>query len=482
MVRRPLPFPGYSWPITQHMGVLRHKTLYALTWAAMTFADEPDPAVRINEYLVTNKIFPADIRADSGQPDVWRDYQQILSEFGLMVSRQCLKSITLTPLGLAYAQREIGFRELMTLQVLRYQYPNGHKHTIDPALKRSLQSTGFRAVKSRDELFAVTGVMVRPATLTLGTMFSLHDMGLEPSITLDEFEGVIMRSKRNEETEACAHEIAANRGVRRAYTSAPETRRNASDWLKFMGLSDLFTLRNKSAVRVSDAAMSNPEALKTVIVDLSKPESFWIPASFNRNERLTWYLFFGTPDVSGVGLATHEKTEDFVEWKDTAGSVSLHDFPDRAPHRKGRRQGNVVSVYPAAQSESQSRLHDLLCELIADLARQRGASVYYDPDSVDLLVTTSGSNYVIECKSVTPTNYRKKLRYAIGQVLNYSYWLEQSGRRISQSLVGVTAEVPPDHWSVHFLTSHINMGMVSLHGGDLRTFSEDSSIARLLTT
>lgn len=122
-----VPFDGISWPITQHAGVLSERSLDGLLRACLLCHGETVNPERINGYLVQNGILTANVRSDSNRIDAWRDYQQILSEFGLLYSTRISKVIRLTPVAMAYLNGNLTYGELITLQILRYQYPNGHK-------------------------------------------------------------------------------------------------------------------------------------------------------------------------------------------------------------------------------------------------------------------------------------------------------------------------------------------------------------------
>ena len=111
-----LPHPGHSWRLTHHMGPVTADHLYHILWAANAFARNRDPAADINVYLNSNEQWTANVRTDSGQPDGWRDYQQVLSELSLIYSVEVMNPITLTTLGLALLDGSLGFSEVMTLQ------------------------------------------------------------------------------------------------------------------------------------------------------------------------------------------------------------------------------------------------------------------------------------------------------------------------------------------------------------------------------
>ena len=78
-----LPYPGYSWSFSQHMGKINPKQLFSLLEIAYRFRSQVDYESLINEALVLEKVLTPNFRSDSGQVDAWRDYQQILSDTNL---------------------------------------------------------------------------------------------------------------------------------------------------------------------------------------------------------------------------------------------------------------------------------------------------------------------------------------------------------------------------------------------------------------
>ena len=132
-----VPYEGISWPITQHAGVLSKDVLLGLLNACVLCNGKTIDPKLINEYLVEHSILTANYRSDSHQVDAWRDYQQILSEFGFIYSTRISKVLRLTPVALALINRRLTYEEAITLQIMRYQYPNGHKSQLSPSLVES---------------------------------------------------------------------------------------------------------------------------------------------------------------------------------------------------------------------------------------------------------------------------------------------------------------------------------------------------------
>ena len=110
-----LPYPGYNWQLTQHMGMVDSASLSALLEAADLFKGAPDFSQCVSSYMANLSMFSENIRSDSGHSDTWRDYQQILSELGLIVSTTLTSTLNLniTPAGLLFLDGEMSYSEMM---------------------------------------------------------------------------------------------------------------------------------------------------------------------------------------------------------------------------------------------------------------------------------------------------------------------------------------------------------------------------------
>ena len=118
-----IPYEGLSWPITQHAGVLKAEVFDGLLNACLLCKGETIDAKKINGYLVNNGILTANVRADSNQVDAWRDYQQILSEFGLIYSTRITKVLTLTPIAMAYLNKKPFLSRIDYLTITKVSVP-----------------------------------------------------------------------------------------------------------------------------------------------------------------------------------------------------------------------------------------------------------------------------------------------------------------------------------------------------------------------
>ena len=106
--------------------------------------------------------------------------------------------------------------------------------------------------------------------------------------------------------------------------------------------------------------------------------------------------------------------------------------------------------------------------LIAHVCQGKGADVYEDPNSVDLLVIFRKTDFIIEVKTVTAENFVARVRYAMGQVLHYDYLRSLQSLAPRRKVLALAAQLPPDSWAVPFLNTHLDTDLLSLQRGILR--------------
>jgi|SRR5581483_1442327 len=484
------------------MGVVTAKHLYQILWAASKFSRNADPAADINSYLIANGILTPNVREDSGQPEGWRDYQQMLSELALIFSREVSPLITLTPVGLAYLDGSMSFSEVMTLQALRFQYPNGHHMQVSPALRNAIAGTPFAAARSYAELQSRAGVLIRPAVLAWRVLRRLHEKNSAPEISIDEFESYLLRCATNPEFVACADAIITGRdGGIRLPRLGDRQRRNSQDWFKFLRLTKIFTVSDERRPLVTLSAFGTEHAteIDAMCKALENPAMFWRTENTSQAERLRWYGEFGGVDLALPELpqtkaeaeaaktefvAGEEQEDERIPNPSKGGRVRLREFRGFAAQQADNQRSNqgnltIQSVYNAEITQTQTRLHDQMVLLIAETCRAKGAAIFDDPDSVDLLIQHQQREFIVEVKSVTPRNFVDKLRYALGQVLHYDFLRSVESQLPRRQVVAFAANVPHDSWSVRFVNEHLNVDMLSLESGKLQTHSPSATSIEL---
>lgn len=500
------PYSGYTWPLTQHMGVVNERNLYHILWAAATYSDSPDPAAEINNYIIANNLVTANIRRDSGQPDAWRDYQQILSELGLIFSTGVLQRITLTPLGLAYLDGALGFSEIVTMQALRYQYPNGHKLVIDRSLRVMLQGTPVEGVTSLAKLQQMMGVNVQPGILIWKILRQLKEVGEAGRLTINEIQTYAMRCTTNLDKSFTVDAIVNYRHNVLSLEPLERARRNAQDWIKFLIKTPIFQGQSgpNAYVQISDYGADHLAEIDDICSRLEQDSTRWFPGALSRPDRLAWYAWYGGVDLA-VSLVpklegdssfelsrefqggTEDDQDEFIGVRSEGSQINLRDFDPQSflSTDSNIRSGSgttIESSYNAGLANRQHRLHDLMVILIASTCRSKGAIVWDDPNTVDLLAEYEGLEFIIEVKSITSKNFIRRIRYALGQVLYYDYLRSTQSQLPRRKVIAVAANVPDSSWCVPFLNNHLDIDLISLRGNTPHVHSNQPRAQRLFSS
>ena len=290
-----IPYEGLSWPITQHAGVLKSEVFDGLLNACLLCKGETIDAKKINGYLVNNEILTANVRADSNQVDAWRDYQQILSEFGLIYSTRISKVLTLTPIAMAYLNKSLSYSELITLQVLRYQYPNGQKSQLSPSLMQSY-GENFN-YESFTELQAHYNIQIRPAVLIWKIIYRLWESSEHPTLSLDEMQRYAVRCTDMSDYLPCTESIIESRHNGQQLQPLTRAKRNMADWMKLLSQTLLFNVsKDGNTIALSAYSIKERKAVDYVCSRLSDPSSFWEYKEDNFKQ--DWFDFYGDYDNS----------------------------------------------------------------------------------------------------------------------------------------------------------------------------------------
>lgn len=482
-----IPYDGLTWPITQHAGVISESVLRGLLEACSLCAGKRANPTAINAYLVDNGILTANFRTDSQQVDAWRDYQQILSELGLIFSTAVSNEVLLTPVSVAFIDGTISFEELLTLQLFKYQYPNGHKTQISPSLRNSFPEGAFD-YESVAHMQALNGIQVRPAVLIWTVLMQLYQRGADPSVSVDEMQRYLVRATKNSDASACTSAIIASREGTFSCEPLSRARRNMQDWMKLLGATPLFNILNNSLC-LSAYSIDNIDELWDMCQTLSNSETFWMP--IGTTYKWDWFAYYGNIDLSislipnvetNVDQNTTQQQFNFGEddtQLPTGRNVNLQPFEEIQHSDVSGNRRRIVSEYDYRKSQKGRNLHDSMVNLIAQRCVANGASVFSDPRTVDLCARYSGYEYLIEVKSITPSNFIARLRYAIGQVHQYNYLLPRTYSENRRLVLAFTAEIPDDSWSIPFITEHMSMDLLTLHASNLKVCSNQELSHRL---
>jgi hypothetical protein len=133
-----------------------------------------------------------------------------------------------------------------------------------------------------------------------------------------------------------------------------------------------------------------------------------------------------------------------------------------------------------------SRLHERVVALAAAKLQLAGYEISQDPRSVDLLASRTGTEAIIEIKTVTSNTVRTRLRLGAGQLLEYRYRRQlQTGRRPAGILVLSSAlsrvSWLPD-WIAEYFDEDIHLGLTSLVSSDAFVAHTEGALERLLAS
>jgi hypothetical protein len=250
-------------------------------------------------------------------------------------------------------------------------------------------------------------------------------------------------------------------------------------------------------LRISGYGIQVQDKIDSVCDLLARPETFWAPTDLDTVDRAQWYGYYGTLDLAVPFVprtqADEVRAEEYVggEEHDEEGEpdqepalapteMQLRAFePVQVVADRATDQLTIESVYPSELANHAHRLHDAMVNLIAAKCVSRGASVFEDPSTVDLLVAYRDLEFLVEVKSVTPRNFTSKLRYALGQVLHYDYLRSLQSHVSRRRVIAVAAQVPPQSWSVQFLNGHLDFDFLSLRDRTLVVRSADGTASQL---
>jgi hypothetical protein len=508
-VFRPLPYPGYSWSFTQHAIAFDAQTIYLMLQSALPFEGG---TVRCGEKITAlmegYSLLTRNVRG--GVASAWRDYQQVLSEFGLLYSTDISQTLRLTDLGHMYVAGSIGYSETLNQQVLRYQYPNGQKHTIQSRLRGALAGSKYEAASSVIELQMLSGVLIKPGLLMLRVMLGLLDRGYSPDISVFECRKYLMPSRTNTEWQICVQEIVTSRLQNSAddgtYNHAT---RNIQDWFKFMDQSDLFE-RTGNILSLSAVGQQISQDLLKICIQEEDPHKFWLPSGYSVEERLSWFSWFGSLSLTNQPSIPQEQTNDptyindnFVRgMEDSEGNeeglpLSHHamtlspvNFETLGKGTVSNFQGSTDKLLDAMlaglqKQQAKAILHDQIVKELAEKLQSGGAEVSCGAGSIDLFARwSSGCSAIFEVKTVTKRSLQSRLRSAIGQLHEYQYRRLLQGMDRSDLVVAINGEIDPATWQSNFVTEYMRMGLLckvgsgfsGVGGAELRSLQHWSQI------
>ena len=500
-----LPYPGHTWSFTQHAVGLKPETLYNFLKCAAPFVgiESAEYKRNITNVMIKLGILTPNIRKNT--PDAWRDYQQILAELGLIYSTKITQTLQITEIGYLYLAKEIGFSELIGIQALRYQYPNGQKSTIQKRLKEQLTESGLESPATLLELQTDQGILLKPGTLILRILLELGKLKESSHLTPDECQNFLLPCRKNSEWTESLHGILS---LRKNTVNEPGkqylfARRNIQDWFKFLSKSDFFEIDKNGILFLSKYAQANLAWAEACCKMQERIESFWIPTSFDIDSRRSWFSWFGSSEAGSqlviradVELDSSYVNENYISPSRTnesshiasnqASDVALSALDlstlERDPkfNFNGDLERIVANLEQGAETRhSKTVLHDKMIQQLAEKFIRQGAEVQADPNTIDLYASwPSGNSAIFEIKTVTPRNLSQRLRLAVGQIQEYSYRKDEGRETKSDQVIVINHIVPDDSWSIKFLTEYLQIGLICQTTNDYAAYSAESSLSR----
>jgi hypothetical protein len=461
------------------MGRVNSREVFALLDSAYRFRQYSNYRTLVNQALVTEGIFTPNVRADSGQIDAWRDYQQILPDLGLIYSTRYIKQPQLTPIGLMYIDGTIGYSELFSTQVLTYQYPNGHKTDISPAVRGELSQAGISVPANRMELDVNSGILIKPGVLILQILVELHRQGYSPTLDTRECLLALVPTIRNSDWQEAYTRLLQLRQMGDTSEADKRRLRDVQEWFQFLGQSD-FAVKQGNRISLASTALAEIEQLQTILDFHAAPATFWIPqSSVELENALAWYGFFGSPSIESQWITPDElRSQEYLsenypdhELLDEIDSpsviveiseINLRPFSPSIPE--------IVDVDVTVDVESliqgrlrlrdKTRQHQEIVARLATRLIELSYNVADDPNSVDLLAEKDGFETIFEVKTINRRNFQPRIRLGVGQLSEYRYrrQLQTQVRPNSILVLGNTLQLPT--WAPSYFSSDVNIGLL----------------------
>lgn len=510
MTQFSLPYPGFSWSLSQHIRpATETRTMYELLQAAYVYAKDDNYQDLITQYLIDQGILTPNWREDTGKPNAWRDYQQVLPELGLIFSTRFTRGVRVTPAGMMLLDGTIGYSELITTQALRYQYPNGHKQNISSTLRQLLESSGIEVPATRTQLDASYGVLIKPAILILRVLLELSSQNsVTPVLSDMECLIALVPVKTNTEWQVAVDNLLDVRKNNRWLPRNKETLRrlrHIQEWFGLLNLSDIFQV-SELGIRLSRLGYDNIDLLHQLCQFHENDDSFWIPPQGNAIQLgLSWFDYYGTPEIASQwvvpnltddryiqenyfgGVEAPEELEQIEVARERNFEINLQPFMLRASPQLPLFSPPVeVDPQRFAKGQEQRRrsalLHDEIVTLVAQRLIAAGYVVTEDRASVDLLASRDGRETIIEVKTVNRRNLDVRMRLGVGQLSEYRYRRQRQTETRPAGLLVLSSVPRFAEWLRDYFTTDIRLGLASLSSSNSFSAYTQGEIESILTS
>ncbi|MDA1557011.1 hypothetical protein PDK45_18770 [Bacillus cereus] len=450
-------YEGYSWSLTQHLGkVGQPRILFELLNAAHYYRNHEDKEDYINDHINALGLLPANIR--EGKSDIWRDYQQILPELGIMMSTRYTDTPELTNLGLQWLDGEITFEELMTNQGLKYQYPNGYKLQLPKNLNGIIGN-------NRAEIDFNHGVLIKPGVLILRILIELNkseeSIFEEKSLSVEEVALALMPIRRNNEWQLGLEKLQEIRSTDSIQVDN-RIKRHLQEWFRFLNYGKLFTVENRR-LKINPSLLSeNLEELCNSHEDIN---TFWNPTDFQNPSSIhtEWFEHYGNVNFDNYWTENDAVTID----EENSGKLSkdvlinLTAFVEQEKSfNDSPRTGARTRQWDIEKYKESSLLHELIVNELNQVLANQGFLNYMDKNSVDLFSTKEGKSVIFEVKTLNAKNFMSRIRLGIGQLLEYKYRYQTTNGINPEAYLVINGDFELPEWIEDFLVNFLNVGLI----------------------
>lgn len=470
-----VPYPGYSWSINQHIKPASNQiVLYELLKAAHTFSGFENYRELITEDVIDKGLLTENVRADQEKPQLWRDYQQVLPELGLIYSTKYTSSVRLTSIGLLFLDGFLDFKDMINTQVFKIQYPNGHKQDISIRLKRLLAASGIDIPSTNTELQFRHGILLKPAVLILRILLEQFKEGVIQGLGVEEVIKYLFPVKRNENWSTALFNLRNNKSN---VVPDSSSKRHVQEWFRLLNLCSFFDVEGRpQQIRLTNFANSNLKFLESICEYHESINSFWITDSMEKSEMSeTWFDFFGSSFIGSqimddqsandADLEELEKNEQIQN----SGSISLSSFDSErglqkySPGNKGYNMSPEElrnRIKGKEKIEEKRRLHDRIVGELAIKLTANNYDVYEDRKSVDLLAKKNNSELLFEIKTVTKKNLFRHLRYGNAQLTEYRYRRKLDGNNVSGTALVLSSTYDYPEWLLGLFNDEVQHALL----------------------
>ena len=397
---------------------------------AAKHSGEAHPGRRITGEMGESDILTLNIRADSGEANAWRDYQQSFAEVGAIYSTSLTGGkVVVTPMGQALLEGGLTYEQFLTVQALGYQYPNGEKRVLQANVKQALRGTGLAGLPTLIDVQLRSGVRLKPFLLCLQVLRQLALLGETPYLTRDEIQRFLAYEATNDRPRTVARSIV---GCRKSGGRPPPPvgrSRNFSDVVSFLGRTSVFKDGGlpSPSIALRDSTEEVAAAADKMIEAELSPSACFTFRSGSLGESRRWFAHYGSLEradrlLDPVSVSKQVAQDDLFD--DAAVASDVSGEPELSEIRAGPGLGRPLAAPRAPSSPAETAMlrekarrgHKELVNLMADKIKAAGGTPKDNPKTVDVFTELGGRRYYFEMKTVNRVNLLSQVRRGISQL------------------------------------------------------------------